>query len=190
MGDSYTQQSLPCLAGRCSTDLILKSLHSPTNWRLHSSEFFFDLRKIHLSLIQSYDVRQLPLCPLEIGLKIILSWGTTWKRGWWFPTVRVIECDFDISWDDTGSRTVKKIRNYGRNNERNRLKAQYPSCRRCWRSSWLKVANRGATKTNWMALKKLLFPEPFLPTITLCFELSISRNRNQWGKGLQSVSIK
>ena len=51
------------------------------------------------------------------------------------------------------------------------MKSTYPSWRRCWRSSCLREANFGPNKTNWMASKKLLFPLPFLPTITLCFGL-------------------
>ena len=51
------------------------------------------------------------------------------------------------------------------------MKSTYPSWRRCWRSSCRSKANFGPSRTNWMASKKLLFPLPFLPTITLCFGL-------------------
>lgn len=51
------------------------------------------------------------------------------------------------------------------------VKSTYPSWRRCWRSSCRSKANFGPSRTNWMASKKLLFPLPFLPTITLCFGL-------------------
>ena len=67
--------------------------------------------------------------------------------------------------------------------------APAPSWSRCCRCSCRSVLKFPVANTNWMASKKLDFPDPFRPTITLCLELGEGSGRAGGGGVYESDAV-